>query len=261
MVYEWWQYVLLAAGGFIAGIINTLAGNGSAITLPLLISLGLEANVANATNRVGVLMQTLTAVLSLKRSKRTMVLIKQSFWYYIPTVVGSIGGAILAVYIPPDRLRFIIGILMVFILITLLIQPKRWLINTDPGKNKRTPLQWFIFFAIGFYGGFIQMGIGIMILSSLVLLVHYSLKDANIIKLMVAFVMIVPAFLVYLYSGDIAWLPGITLAAGAGAGAWFGARYVLFHPKARGYIRYLLIGIVVFAIVKILWPFVKDGLL
>ena len=260
MQYEWWEYLLLAGGGFLAGVINTLAGNGSAITLPLLISMGLPANEANATNRVGVLLQTLTAIISLKRSKRTLVLMRQSFWYFIPTILGSIGGALLAVDINPQHLKLIIGVLMVFILITLLLQPKKWLINTDPGKNKKTTLQWVIFFAIGFYGGFIQMGIGIMILSSLVLLVHYSLKDANIIKLMVAFVMIVPAFAIYFLSGHIQWIPGIVLALGAGAGAWFGARYVLYHPKARDYIRYLLIVIVVFAIGKILWPYIENAL-
>jgi uncharacterized membrane protein YfcA len=255
MEYEWWEFSLLIVGGFAAGIINTLAGNGSAITLPLLLSLGLPANEANATNRVGVLLQTLTAVLTLKRSKRTLVLVKRSFWYYIPTILGSIGGAVLAIDIDPEILKLIIGLLMVFVLFTLLLRPKRWLINTDPGKNKKTPLQWIIFFAIGFYGGFIQMGIGIMILSSLVLLAHYSLKDANIIKLMAAFVMIIPAFIIYFISGDIKWLPGTVLAIGAGAGAWFGTKYVLYHPKAREYIRYLLIGIVVFAIIKILWPY------
>ena len=256
MQNEWWEYLFLLGGGFLAGIINTLAGNGSAITLPLLISMGLPANEANATNRVGVLLQTLTATLTLKRSKRTLVLIRQSFWYYIPTILGSIGGALLAIDINPDILKLIIGILMVFILFTLLLQPKKWLISTDPGKNKKTVLQWIIFFGIGFYGGFIQMGIGIMILSSLVLLVHYSLKDANVIKLMVALVMIIPAFFIYMYSGDIKWIPGAVLALGAGAGAWFGTRYVLYHPKARDYIRYLLIVIVVFAIGKIFWPYV-----
>jgi uncharacterized membrane protein YfcA len=256
MQYAWWEYALLIAGGFLAGIINTLAGNGSAITLPLLMSMGMPANVANATNRVGVLMQTLTAVLTLKRSNRTRILIKKSLWYYIPTILGSVGGALLAIDIDPEMLKLIIGFLMLFILSTLLLQPKKWLKNTDPGRNKKTPLQWFIFFAIGFYGGFIQMGIGIMILSSLVLLAHYSLKDANIIKLMVAFIMIIPAFIIYFLSGDIRWLPGLILALGAGAGAWFGTRYVLYHPKARDYIRYLLIVIVVFAAGKIFWPYI-----
>jgi uncharacterized membrane protein YfcA len=256
MDYSWWEYGFLVGGGFLAGVINTLAGNGSAITLPLLISLGMPANIANATNRVGVLMQTLVAVLTLRRSKRTRILIRRSLWYYIPTILGSVGGALLAIDIDPEMLKLIIGFLMLFILATLLLRPKKWLKNTDPGKSKKTPLQWFIFFAIGFYGGFIQMGIGIMILSSLVLLAHYSLRDANIIKLMVAFIMIIPAFLIYFMSGDIRWIPGLILALGAGVGAWFGTRYVLYHPKARDYIRYLLIVIVLFAAGKIFWPFI-----
>ena len=257
MDYAIWEYVLLAGGGFAAGIINTLAGNGSAITLPLLLSMGMDANVANATNRVGVLLQTATAVASLKRTKRSRFLIKGSVWYFIPTILGSAAGAMLAIDIDPDVLKLIIGLLMLVVLATLLLKPKKWLRDTDPGKNKKTPLQWIIFFAIGFYGGFIQMGIGIMILSSLVLLAHYSLKDANIIKLVVAFVMIIPAFAIYAYSGHIEWMPGFVLALGASLGSWFGIRYVLYHPKAAIYIRYLLIAIVLFALVKILWPYLS----
>ena len=255
MQYTAWEYFFLLGGGFLAGVINTLAGNGSAITLPVLLGLGLDANAANATNRVGVLLQTITAVATIKRGQREKELIKESTWYYFPTVLGSVGGALLAIDINPDILKLIIGLLMVFVLITLLLQPKKWLKSTDDTKKKRTFSQWIIFFAIGFYGGFIQMGIGILILSSLVLLVHYSLKDGNIIKLLVAFVMIIPAFVIYFFSGQIQWLPGIVLAVGASTGAWFGMRYVLNHPKAGVFIRYLLIVIVVFAIVKILYPY------
>lgn len=255
MHYTAWEYFFLLGGGFLAGIINTLAGNGSAITLPVLLSLGMDANAANATNRVGVLLQTFTAVVSIKRDLRERSLIKESTWYYIPTILGSLGGAYLAIDIDPDILKLIIGLLMVFVLFTLLLQPKKWLKSTDDSKKKRTVGQWFIFLAIGFYGGFIQMGIGILILSSLVLLVHYSLKDGNIIKLLVAFVMIIPAFVIYAASGQIEWVAGIALAIGASAGAWFGMRYVLNHPKAAVFIRYLLIAIVVFAIGKILVPY------
>jgi len=113
-----------------------------------------------------------------------------------------------------------------------------------------------LFFAIGFYGGFIQMGIGILILSSLVLLVKYSLRDANIIKIMVALVMIVPAFIIFFASGKILWLEGGVLAIGTSAGAWYGTRYLLYHPKASNIIRYVLILVMVLAIVKIFWPYV-----
>ena len=259
MQYTVWEYVFLLGGGFLAGIINTLAGNGSAITLPLLLSMGMDANAANATNRVGVLLQTITAVASIKRTEPSKILIKESVWYYIPTILGSVGGSLLAIDINPEILKLIIGLLMIFVLFTLLLQPKKWLIDTNPEKKKRTTMQWFIFFAIGFYGGFIQMGIGVLILSSLVLLVHYSLQDANVIKLLVALVMIVPAFIVFLISGQIQWLPGVALAIGTSFGAWFGMRYLLYHPKAALFIRYLLIVIVVFAIGKILLPYLLNA--
>ena len=93
-----------------------------------------------------------------------------------------------------------------------------------------------------------------MILSSLVLLAHYSLRDANIIKLWVAFIMILTAFIIFLLSGDIVWVPGLILATGAAIGARLGARYVLSHPKANTIIRYVLIAILIVAIVRIFYP-------
>ncbi|MCT4624948.1 MAG: sulfite exporter TauE/SafE family protein [Schleiferiaceae bacterium] len=246
--------VLLILGGFMAGVINTVAGNGSAITLTVLMATGLDANVANATNRIGVLSQTLTAVLSIKKTKRARKLAKDSVWFFWPTILGSIIGALLAVDIDEQKLKVVIGFFMVVLLITLLLRPKRWLINTDASKKKKTPLNFLIFLAIGVYGGFIQMGIGIMILSSLVLLAHYSLRDANIIKLWVAFIMILPAFIIFLLSGDIVWVPGLILATGAAIGARLGARYVLSHPKANTIIRYVLIAILIVAIVRIFYP-------
>ncbi|MDZ7846055.1 MAG: hypothetical protein U5L96_04435 [Owenweeksia sp.] len=90
---EWVNYILLLAGGFAAGIINTLAGNGSAITLSLLIFTGLPADVANATNRIGALVQTFTAVGSLRRSQRTRMLLRESFWFILPAILWVGDGA------------------------------------------------------------------------------------------------------------------------------------------------------------------------
>lgn len=246
--------ILLIVGGFMAGVINTVAGNGSAITLTVLMATGQDATVANATNRIGVFAQTLTAVFSLNKSNRTKKLTKDSVWFYWPTILGSALGAILASDFDEEKLKIVIGFFMIALLITMLLKPKRWLINTDSGKKKKTPLNFIIFFLIGLYGGFIQMGIGIMILSSLVLLAKYSLRDANIIKLWVAFIMILPAFLVFILSGKIEWVPGLILAGGAALGARFGAKYVLYHPKANSIIRYVLIAIISVAVVRIFYP-------
>ena len=87
---EWYEFIALVLGGFAAGLINVVAGNGSAITLPLLMSLGLDANAANATNRIGALFQTTSAISSLSRTARTKYMIKQSYFIIPPVLIGAI---------------------------------------------------------------------------------------------------------------------------------------------------------------------------
>ncbi len=226
-----------------AGIINTLAGNGSAITLSILIFMGFPADVSNATNRIGALAQTITAVFSLKRTPRTKMLFNDSYWFFIPSIIGSIVGAIIAVEIDPGLLKMIIGGIMLLLLITLVTNPKKWNIATDVSKNRKTWINALLIFLVAIYGGFLQMGIGIMLLSILVLIAKYSLRDANIIKLVLAVTFVMPAFFVFLYTGGMEWIPGITLAVGQSIGAVIGARYILFLPKANLYVRWLLIVI------------------
>ncbi|MGB0176846.1 MAG: sulfite exporter TauE/SafE family protein [Owenweeksia sp.] len=235
------EYLLLFGGGLLAGVINTLAGNGSAITLSLLIFMGLPANIANATNRIGALLQTMTAVVSLRRTKRTGMLFKDSYWFVIPSVLGSVIGAFLAIDIDADVLRYTIGGIMLVLLFTLLNRPKKWLKATDVSKSHKTTLNWIVVFLTAVYGGFIQMGIGIILLSVLVLLAEYSLRDANIIKLVLTFIFVVPAFFIFWFSGDMRWEPGLAIAVGQGLGAVIGARYILYLPKANMYVRWLLI--------------------
>ncbi|WP_417592094.1 sulfite exporter TauE/SafE family protein [Owenweeksia hongkongensis] len=240
---EIWEYILLLLGGLMAGIINTLAGNGSAITLSILIFMGFPADVSNATNRIGALAQTITAVFSLKRTPRTKMLFNDSYWFFIPSIIGSIVGAIIAVEIDPGLLKMIIGGIMLLLLITLVTNPKKWNIATDVSKNRKTWINALLIFLVAIYGGFLQMGIGIMLLSILVLIAKYSLRDANIIKLVLAVTFVMPAFFVFLYTGGMEWIPGITLAVGQSIGAVIGARYILFLPKANLYVRWLLIVI------------------
>jgi hypothetical protein len=248
-------YVILFFGGFLAGVINTLAGNGSAITLSILILSGMPATLANATNRIGALTQTLTAVFSLRRTPRTKLLFKDSLWFFIPSIIGSIIGAFLAIDVDPQLLKRIIGAIMLILLITMIYKPQKWQRATDIQKRTKTWYNWLLVFGIAIYGGFLQMGIGIMLLSLLVLMAHYSLRDANIIKLVLALVFVIPAFIVFVSSGNMAWLPGSLLAIGQGLGAWLGARYILFLPKANLIVRYTLIIILSISSVTLLGIF------
>lgn len=237
------EYLLLFFGGLLSGIINTLAGNGSAITLSLLIFIGLPPHVANATNRIGVLIQTFTSIVSLKRTPRTLMMFKDSMWFLPPAILGSIIGAFFAIETSGELLRYIIGGIMLVLLATIVTKPSKWSRPTDRGQSRKKWYNWVLIFLVAAYGGFIQMGIGIMLLAVLVLAAKYSLRDANIIKLMLAFIFIVPAFVIFYLSGDMVWRPGLVLAAGQALGAVVGARYILFLPKANDYVRWLLIVI------------------
>jgi len=257
---DWLELIALVAGGFCAGLINVIAGNGSAITLPLLMWVGLDANAANATNRVGALFQTTTAISSLRKTARVKYMINKSSFIIPPILLGAVIGANLAVDIPETMMRASIGVIMIGLLITMLSNPKKWLIPTDGGVNKKTPKIWLAYFALGLYGGFIQMGFGIFFLSISVLMAKYALKDGNIMKLFTAFLMTIPAFLIFAWSGTIDWVYGLTLALGTSAGARFATKKVVQHPRASALTRKVLIAVILVAIVKMFQPLVIEYL-
>lgn len=246
-----WGYVALVVGGVAAGIINTLAGNGSAITLSIMLFLGLPAGWANATNRIGVVFQTITAVVSVRKMRGATQLFKETRFLFLPSILGSAIGAWLAGRIEDNGLVYFIGFIMILLLATLFLNPKRWSLETDRSKKKKTNLLAFLFFLIGLYAGFIQMGIGIMMLAALVLYSRYSLVDANIVKLQMALIFGIPSFFVFLLGGKMHWPSGIALAFGQSLGAWISGRYLLSHPSAGKWIRILLIIILSVAILSI----------
>ncbi|TVQ78584.1 MAG: sulfite exporter TauE/SafE family protein [Flavobacteriales bacterium] len=242
------EIIVLALCGFGSGIINTIAGNGSALTLPALIFVGIPPSLANGTNRVGIFLQTLTSIISLRRTKRTRYLYKEASWVFIPSILGSIVGSYIALDIDDLLLKRIIGVLMILLLLSFLLNPKRWNIATDPGRPKKSLSGWLMFFVVGIYTGFIQMGVGIVMLALLVLVSRYSLKDANILKLILAFVLGATPFIFFALKANIHWGAGLSLASGQTLGAFIGARYVLYHPKAFVWSKRVLLAVLVFSI-------------
>jgi uncharacterized protein len=242
------QIILLVICGFGSGIINTIAGNGSALTLIALISIGIPPGIANGTNRVNIIMQTITSVLSMRRTKRTRYLFKESQWVIIPAVLGSIVGTFIVMDMDDVLLKRIIGVLMILLLLSYLLDPKRWNIATDPSRPKKSVSGWIMFFGVGVYTGFIQMGVGIVMLALLVLVSRYSLKDANILKLIMAFVVSVAPFTLFALNANIHWGAGLSLGVGQVLGAFIGARYVLYHKKAFIWSKRVLLVALIFSI-------------
>ncbi len=251
MDYNLLTGVLLVLAGFASGFINTLAGNGSVFTLSLLLFLNMPVHLANGTNRVGALVQSFISILTFRKSPRFPDLLKESGFFAVPTIIGSILGAQASNYVDAKIFTGVIAWLMVIMLVLVLTKPKRWLSGTRLDINRKTALNFFIFIVIGFYAGFIQMGMGILYLSILVLVAKYSILEGNMIKIILTLFMVVPALLIFMYNDLVEWKWGLTLAFGQGIGAWVATKFALENDQAALWVRRLLILMIILAIIKL----------
>lgn len=213
---------ILFITGIFTGITNTLAGGGSAITLPVLIFIGLPSPIANATNRVAIFFQNATATASFK--KHNQLEIKPAIPLAIAAIFGSIIGSYTATKIDTASYDKILAIVMLFILVAIL-KPKS---NKDE-NNLSIPkyLEIIIFLAIGFYGGFIQAGVGFIILAALNLIFDKNLIQANAIKVFIVGVYTIFALVIFALADKIVWKYGIALAAGKSLGAIIGVKLAI----------------------------------
>ncbi|GAB4321795.1 MAG: sulfite exporter TauE/SafE family protein [Candidatus Zixiibacteriota bacterium] len=245
----WYMYVAVIAAGFAAGFINTLAGSGSLITLPLLIFLGLPATVANGTNRVAILLQNIIGVSSFRQQK--VLDVPGGLLLAIPAVVGSLVGARIAVDLDETMMRRAIGVLMVVMFFIILIRPNRWLTGHTAETAGRLPLvRILVLFGIGVYGGFIQAGVGIFLLAGLVLSAGYDVVRANAVKLLIVLVFTPFALVVFLLNDQVNWPVGLVLAIGNMAGALVASRMAV--RRGAQFVRVLLIIVVIVSAIEFL---------
>jgi len=232
------EIIVIILSGIVVGFINTLSGGGSVISLSLLLILGLPAGVANGTNRISIFFQTLTSVGSFTRQKMFTDL--RPVWLSIPATIGAIIGAYLAVDVSSRVIEIAMAIAMVIMCFFLFYKPSKWL-KEKPGMLAK-PVNWWqltIFFLVGFYGGFIQVGVGYFLLMALVLGVGYDLVKANAVKNLIVFFYAIFALAVFLIDGKVHYLYGITLSAGSMLGAWIAS--FLAVKKGGGFIRAVIL--------------------
>ncbi|MBD3236331.1 MAG: TSUP family transporter [Candidatus Eisenbacteria bacterium] len=243
---ELWQVPVLIAGGVACGIINALAGGGSFVTLPLLLMIGLPPQIANATNRVAIALQCGAGIATYHRSRVRP-------WRHlpplaIPMVLGSLLGAYAAAYLDESLFRKLAAVLFGVMLVTVLVDPKRWAQEHAIGR-----IRWYvypIFFLMGLYGGFLQAGLGTLIITSLVLFGGFDVVRGNALKFALAFCFTVAALLMFAQAGQVQWITGLILAIGTMAGGVIGARLVI--ARGKKWVRIFVIIAACGAILKLL---------
>ncbi len=247
---EFYQYAIAIVGGFFAGIVNTLAGNGSAITLTILTEvLGLPPNMANGTNRVGVMAQTAASSYGFYEGGKLKL--RDNWQYFIPTIIGAIVGVIIAVNVSNAQFKTFFSYMMIVMLFVILIRPKRWLAESDISKRPPLVITMPLFFLLGIYGGFIQMGMGVFFLAVSVLIARFNLIEANAMKSFIIAIYTCIVLAIFHYQGLVDWKFGAIIAIGQTIGGYLTARLASSYPSANVWAHRMLVFVVVVAILRL----------
>lgn len=229
--------LLLIPVGLVAGFINVVAGGGSLITMPVMIFLGMDAATANGTNRVALVAQNLAAMISFRlEGFRDLRL---GLTLGLPAVVGAVIGARIAIHVDDLLFRRILSSVMLLVLVGIFFKKKPGPAAAPQDEGlRRMPLQLALFIVIGAYGGFIQAGVGYLVVFALAVVGGLSLVRTNSLKVIVVGLYMLPSLLVFAWSGRVDWIPGLVLAVGNGAGGWLGSAFSV--KKGDRWIRAVL---------------------
>lgn len=219
---ELWKYGLLIGVGAIAGFLNVNAGGGSSLTLPTLIFLGLDSAVANGSNRISIFIQNIFAISSFHKQKVHQF--RESLIYSLFTLPGVVLGSLMSIRISDEWFQRILAIVMIGIVLTMFF-PRSGKIYQDAKSKVKS--KWQIYLAllfIGFYGGFIQVGVGFLLMAALYHLLRISLVYVNMHKVFIVMIYMIPSLIIFIVTGNIHWGFGITLSLGNAIGGWWGAK-------------------------------------
>jgi len=242
------KILLLFGIGSLAGFINVMAGGGSAITLPTLIFLGLEGSLANGTNRVAIVIQNISAIISFRQEKYQKF--KLSLKLAAFTLPGAVAGAFIATTISNELFQKILAYILIGVIISIFLpKPNQ---KKSQGKEQHQST-WFIYptmFAIGFYGGFIQVGVGFLFMASLYHFLKLDLVQVNMHKVFIILIYMIPALIVFFFTNNVDLKLGLALGAGNALGAWWAAKISV--KKGEGIIRIILIVAIFIMALKLL---------
>ncbi len=237
------EIIILITAGIIVGFINTLAGGGSIISLSVLMLMGLPANVANGTNRIGILVQNIAGVASFRQQK--VLETKKGMLLAIPAIIGSLIGALVAVDLNEEIFEKAIAVIMLLMMVFMILNPQKYLNGRKELTEKKINFwQILLFFGIGFYGGFIQLGVGYLLIAGIVFGLGYDLVKTNAIKVLIVLIYTPFTLIVFILNDQVNWIYGLTLTIGTFIGALIASRLAV--KKGVNFVRFVIIFVIIF---------------
>jgi uncharacterized membrane protein YfcA len=238
------RLALILGAGLAAGFINVNAGGGSLLTLPALLLLGMPATAANATNRVGIVLQNAVASDAFRRRGRLRW--RLGLKLLVPSIPGVLVGSRLALELDEVWFRRILAAVLLMVLVSIL-RGGRHRGADEASETPPHPVALHLaYFALGVYSGFIQAGVGFLLIAALTRLGGLDLVRTNAVKVFTVFFLQIVALVVFQQAGQVLWLPGLVLGLGTMAGGWVGSQVQM----DRGEVwvrRFLVVTLIAFA--------------
>ncbi len=243
------ELILLTITGVATGFLNVMAGGGSMLSVPIMIFLGVPGTIANGTNRLAILPQNISAVWAFYRKGFSNF--KLSLSLGACTIPGTLIGANLAAKVPSDQFNVLLAVIMVIVLIIMALpQPKTLQQNQTPTKA-RLIAGHLLMVLIGFWGGFIHIGVGFLLMPALNRVMQLDLITTNAHKVFIVLCYTVVAIAVFASQLDLIWEYGVALGIGTWTGAWLAANMQV--KKGVGPIKWTLNIVIVAFIIKLLF--------
>lgn len=242
-------YLLIICSGIVCGFLNSMASSGSAVTLPLLIFLGIPPAIANGSNRLSIFIGSCVAV-SCYAQKAEMHW-KRTFIIALPVLIGTLIGTLIAVILSPTHIVAVIIASIFIALIILLSNPHRILDKQFKARIQFNWMTYFLFLLIGIYSGLIMLGSAIWMLLGVVLLGGLDLVSANGTKNFLLIISSLLSLIIFYDANMIDWNVGIGLSIGSVIGSFIGGK-MGSNPKYKIWIFRLLVIMVALELISLM---------
>jgi uncharacterized membrane protein YfcA len=247
---ELWQILLLIIVGTFAGWLNVLAGGGSLLTVPTMIFMDIPAPVANGTNRIAILAQDLTAVYAFFHKGFSDFKLSLSLSFVAS--IGAIGGALIGVELEGVWFNRMLALVMIGVMIIMATEKEKvpTLISKDTSRPKNLVLGHVLMLFAGFWGGFIQIGVGFILMPILHRVMGFDLIRVNMYKVYIVLSYTIIALFIFVSHLELVWWAGFGLAIGNSIGGWYGAHTTI--TKGEKWIKPVLFITLSCFIIKLL---------
>jgi uncharacterized membrane protein YfcA len=239
---------VFAMAGFTCGFLNTVASSGSAVSLPLMILLGMNPHTANATNRLPVLIGALTAIFSFHKAGQMEW--KTGLKLAPPVVAGSALGALAAEMLPAKELGPVISAAVLMAFILLFTKVKKIIDNATAGEVRVDLPVLALMLGIGFWAGFLVLDSATYMLLALVVMVGLDLLHANALKNLLLGAATIVAFVLFAAKGNIDWANGAMLSIGSVGGSYVGVQVAQF-TTAKVWVFRILAAVILLELVHV----------